>query len=310
MKKEGIQKRKRKPKSNTGNESQQINQNHAVAAQHHLQLSALQPHATSQTHHLQLNPSHTHHSHAHLQSHVHHNNHSQHSNQNQLHVHHTSSNQQHMLGLSAAANQLQQQVSTANNNTLIHQSNGSNNVHHHPSHHLSHVSNKDLILNQASNGSNSNGNVTAAHLNLNRALHLNKLDDLTMVMGGANGHLSTNQSNGNAINANNLIIVEPNLSNLHQLTKFTDVLYHQNNGIANLNGNHASTNGHHLEHSLSSSSGQNGELSLSSDHSPNSEMCASPNTPTSAMLTRAAVNIIPVESFFYPNTNVKLEAKN
>lgn len=113
---------------------------------------------------------------------------------------------------------------------------------------------------------------------------------------GSNGVLPNTTANGGALNANNLIIVD---SNLHSLTKFSDVLYHQNNGIANLG------TGHHLEHSLSSSSGPSGELSVSSDHSPNSEL-ASPNT-----LTRGGVNLIPVEQFFsYSNANVKVEAKN
>lgn len=303
MKKENIQKRKRKPKSSAVNESQALTQSPVVSVQQqHLHL-ALQPHATTQTHHHQLNSSHTHH--AHIHQHVHHNSHSasQHSNQGQLHVHHSAAGQQHMLANAITANQLQQ--ASSNGNALIHQSvsNGSSS-HHHPSHNLSQVSTpKDLIqnLNQASNASNStNGNCTSAHLN--RALHLNRLDDLTMAMaaGSANGVLS-NLSNSNsgsaaqALNANNLIIVDS--ASLHPLTKFSDVLYHQNNGamIANLGAG-----GHHLEHSLSSSSG--GANELSSDHSPNS-----PNTPSSSMLTR---QIIPVDQFFYSNANVKVEAKN
>ena len=295
MKKENIQKRKRKPKSNAVNDSQALSQNPVVSVQQqHLHLAA-------QTHHHQLNSSHAHH--AHIHQHVHHNSHSagQHSGQGQLHVHHGN---QHMLANAITANQLQQ--TTSNGNALIHQSvaNGSSS-HHHPAHNLSQVStSKDLILNQASNGSNST-NGTPAHLN--RALHLNRLDDLTMAMaaGSANGVLTNlSNSNGgsaaaNALNANNLIIVES--SGLHPLAKFSDVLYHQNNGtmlVPSLTGS-----GHHLEHSLSSSSGAN---ELSSDHSPNSEV-HSPNTPTSSMLTR---QIIPVDQFFYSNANVKVEAKN
>lgn len=306
MKKENIQKRKRKPKSSAANDSQALTQNPVVSVQQqHLHLL---PHASTQTHHHQLNSSHTHHTHIH--QHVHHNSHSasQHSNQGQLHVHHSAASQQHMLANAITANQLQQ--ASSNGNALIHQSvsNGSSS-HHHPSHNLSQVSTpKDLIqnLNQASSASNStNGNNVCTSAHLNRALHLNRLDDLTMAMaaGSANGVLS-NLSNSNggsaaqALNANNLIIVDS--ASLHPLTKFSDVLYHQNNGamIANLGAG-----GHHLEHSLSSSSGAN---ELSSEHSPNSEV-HSPNTPSSSMLTR---QIIPVDQFFYPNANVKVEAKN
>lgn len=308
MKKEGIQKRKRKPKNNASSDSHQMNQSQVVgiaAAVHNQQLQlALQPHQVTQTHHQLNNSHHTHHTHHLHQQHVHHNN-AHHSNQGQLHSH----NNQHMLGLTG---QLQQQsTSSASSNSLnhLHQtvSNGSNShhTHSHPSHsNLAHVS-KDLILNQHSNGSNStNGNVTTAHLNLNRALQFNKLDDLTMAMAAAqNGTANSvlpnlqNSSGSNTLNANNLIIVD---SNLHPLTKFSDVLYHQSNQ-ANLG--HAS--GHHLEHSLSSN---NGDLSLSSEHSPNSEV-PSPNTPSSVHLTRQ-VNLIPVEQFFYQNANVKVEAKN
>lgn len=312
MKKENIQKRKRKPKSNAVNESQSLAQSPVVSVQQqHLHL-ALQPHAAAQTHHHQLNSSHTHH--AHIHQHVHHNSHSnsQHSNQGQLHVHHTAAGNQHMLANAITANQLQQAGS--NGNALIHQSvaNGSSS-HHHPSHNLAQVSTpdlrKDLILNQsASNGSNStNGTNVCTPAHLNRALHLNRLDDLTMAMaaGQANGVLSNlSHSNGgstNALNANNLIIVESS-GGLHPLAKFSDVLHYQNNGaMINLGAS-----GHHLEHSLSSSSGAN---ELSSDHtaSPNSAEVHSPNTPSSSMLTR---QIIPVDQFFYSNANVKVEAKN
>jgi len=247
MKKEGIQKRKRKPKSSNSGNDNQNQVNQVAAAVQH-------------QHQLQLA-----HTHAHIHQQQHHHNHHNGQHSNQQHVHNNqngqlhSNNQQHsMLGLTTG--QLQP----------------------HPSH-LTHVS----TVHQA-NANGSNSTHSSAHLNyVNRALHLNKLDELT---NGSNGVLPAH-TNGN-LNANNLIIVD---SNLHSLTKFTDVLYHhQNNGIAQLNTGH-------LEHSLSS--GPSGELSLSSDHSPNSEV-PSPNT-----LSRA-VNIIPVEQFFSYANAVKVEAKN